>query len=116
VLGRPFWIVLLTTALAFVVMGASSASAGVPATAADRDCGDFSSQREAQSYFLRLGGPSSDPDRLDADNDGIACDANPCPCYYGQSLPDSDPSPSPQPKRIPVLATGVRQSSPASST
>ena len=96
-MARPIALAVLATALA--LLPASGAAAEVPATAADRDCGDFSSQREAQLYFLRIGGPSSDPDRLDADNDGIACDANPCPCYYGRSLPDSDPSPSPTPER-----------------
>jgi hypothetical protein len=40
----------------------------------DRDCGDFRTWREAQDFFLANGGPSSDPHRLDADNDGIACE------------------------------------------
>jgi hypothetical protein len=40
---------------------------------ADMDCKDFSSQREAQAYFESHG--PSDPDRLDRDNDGIACEA-----------------------------------------
>ena len=46
----------------------------------DRDCSDFSSQAEAQSFFISAGGPSSDPHRLDGDGDGIACESNPCPC------------------------------------
>lgn len=37
----------------------------------DRDCPDFSSQREAQRFFQSQAG---DPDRLDRDNDGIACE------------------------------------------
>lgn len=40
---------------------------------------------------LRHGGPRYDPDRLDADNDGIACEDNPCPCYYGKRLPRRAP-------------------------
>ena len=43
--------------------------------AGDKDCANFASQAEAQAYFGLTGGPVSDPDRLDADNDGIACEA-----------------------------------------
>jgi endonuclease YncB( thermonuclease family) len=89
--------VLATAAGLALAPGATAA----PASAADLDCADFSSQRAAQLYFLRHGGPGSDPDRLDADNDGIACDANPCPCYYGRSLPESSPTPSPAPRPQP---------------
>lgn len=55
----------------------SFATAGAPATAADRDCSDFATQAAAQEYFLSVGGPAGDPDRLDADGDGIACESNP---------------------------------------
>ena len=40
----------------------------------DRDCPSFDSQAQAQAFFLRHGGPDSDGDRLDADNDGDACE------------------------------------------
>lgn len=40
----------------------------------DRDCGDFSSQAEAQRFYEAAGGPASDPHRLDGDNDGVACE------------------------------------------
>jgi hypothetical protein len=46
-----------------------------PASAADKDCSDFSSWREAQKFYKRHGGPSRDPHRLDADHDGIACES-----------------------------------------
>jgi len=61
----------------------------VPATAsaADKDCADFKSQRAAQFFFLKHGGPREDPDRLDGDNDGVACEDNPCPCYRKKHLP-----------------------------
>lgn len=62
------------------------------AFARDRDCPDFATQRAAQVYFLQRGGPESDPDRLDADGDGVACDSNPCPCYYGSQVPGSGPA------------------------
>ncbi len=41
----------------------------------DRDCGDFSTQREAQLFFLREGGPSKDYHGLDRDGDGVACES-----------------------------------------
>lgn len=58
-----------------------------PARASDKDCSDFRTQRAAQIFFLEHGGPRRDPDRLDADHDGVACEDNPCPCYYGKHLP-----------------------------
>ena len=41
------------------------------AAAQDRDCSDFSSQSEAQQA---LDGTVGDPERLDSDGDGIACE------------------------------------------
>jgi hypothetical protein len=58
-----------------------------PASASDKDCADFNSQRAAQIFFIKHGGPRRDPDRLDGDDDGVACEDNPCPCYYGRHLP-----------------------------
>ena len=40
----------------------------------DRDCGDFSTHREAQAFFIAAGGPDRDPHRLDGDGDGLACE------------------------------------------
>jgi hypothetical protein len=37
----------------------------------DRDCKDFKTQKEAQSFFNQFSG---DPHKLDRDNDGIACE------------------------------------------
>ena len=53
-----------------------------PAAAVDYDCSDFSTQSQAQKVYVQAGGPSSDPYRLDADDDGRACDSLPCPCGY----------------------------------
>ncbi|MGH4025561.1 MAG: excalibur calcium-binding domain-containing protein [Pseudonocardiaceae bacterium] len=50
----------------------AAAPAPVPATPADRDCSDFASRAEAQAA---LDAAPSDPERLDADNDGLACEA-----------------------------------------
>lgn len=43
----------------------------------DKDCGDFATHAEAQSFFIAQGGPNSDPHRLDADHDGVACETLP---------------------------------------
>lgn len=59
-----------------VEVGASTAKASV--SVADKDCGDFSSQAEAQVFFTAHGGPAADPHRLDADNDDVACET-----YFG---------------------------------
>jgi hypothetical protein len=52
----------------------------------DMDCANFSSQKSAQIFFLKHGGPRYDPDRLDGDRDGIACEDNPAPYFYGKRL------------------------------
>src|SRR5690349_4740019 len=57
---RMTWTVLAIAALIGMVAVPS-------ASAQDRDCGDFSDQAAAQAYYLSLGGPTYDPDRLDAD-------------------------------------------------
>jgi|GEM_PF-893212 len=81
-IGKPL------LALAIVVL-AALALGSLPAVAAasDRDCSDFATQRAAQIFFLKHGGPRHDPHRLDGDHDGIACEDNPCPCYYRKRLP-----------------------------
>ena len=43
----------------------------------DYDCSDFTYQSEAQEYFEYKGGPDIDPDNLDADRDGEACETLP---------------------------------------
>ena len=53
----------------------------------DRNCSDFSTWLEAQSFFESEGGPGSDPHRLDRDKDGIAC----------ESLPGAPKPPTPTP-------------------
>jgi micrococcal nuclease len=62
-----------------------AASSGSPSQApassggggGDRDCSDFSSQREAQAFFEAEGGLGRDPHRLDGDGDGRACQSLP---------------------------------------
>lgn len=70
-----------------LVAGLLALLSAAPAQAVvDRDCSDFATQGAAQVFFLQ-NSPSTDPPRLDADGDGVACDANPCPCYIGSTGP-----------------------------
>lgn len=65
---------LILAALGIVSLAQTSASAIV-----DRDCGDFATQAAAQAFMLASG--PGDPHGLDgSDNDGRACESNPCPC------------------------------------
>jgi hypothetical protein len=41
------------------------------------NCDDFSTQKEAQNFFVKAGGIRKDTNRLDGDNDGQACEALP---------------------------------------
>jgi Excalibur calcium-binding domain len=75
----------ISAAVALATLLLCSLPAG--ASASDKDCADFPTQRAAQFFFLKHGGPRLDPDRLDGDNDGVACEDNPCPCYRRKQLP-----------------------------
>jgi hypothetical protein len=66
----------IASSAAPTVTSAHAASKGDP-----KDCVDFKSQKRAQKWFKKHN-PSQDPAGLDADNDGIACEDNPCPCSY----------------------------------
>ncbi|MFA6982066.1 MAG: excalibur calcium-binding domain-containing protein [Patescibacteria group bacterium] len=41
------------------------------------NCDDFTTQKEAQTFFKNAGGPNKDTNNLDGDNDGTACEALP---------------------------------------
>ncbi|WGX99219.1 excalibur calcium-binding domain-containing protein [Nocardioides sp. L-11A] len=75
-LFATFALSIAGTALTLATAQASTAAAA----AKDMNCDDFPNQAAAQNYFVNHGGPNSDPDGLDRDGDGIACDSNPCPC------------------------------------
>jgi hypothetical protein len=84
---------VLGVAMVACLAGAPTASA---ARHLDYDCADFATQAEAEEYLL-----PGDPYNLDADNDGIACEDNPCPCSYtpgGRSEPPPTADPPPPPK------------------
>jgi hypothetical protein len=53
------------------------------------NCSFFSSQERAQ-YYLEL--YPDDPSGLDGDNDGVACEANPCPCGAEAIPPEPAPT------------------------
>ncbi|TLW93906.1 excalibur calcium-binding domain-containing protein [Saccharomonospora piscinae] len=57
--------------LTFLFAAATMLPAAGLANAQDLDCANFSTQAEAQAEFDR---DPSDPHRLDADDDGIACE------------------------------------------
>lgn len=64
----------MTRLIAVFAGGLLLGSFALPTLAlADMNCSDFRSQEEAQAYF-EANGPG-DPDGLDRDNDGIACES-----------------------------------------
>lgn len=67
--------------LALIVVAGGLVGLGhAPATAIiDRDCGDFATQAAAQAFMIASG--PGDVHGLDgSDDDGRACESNPCPC------------------------------------
>ncbi len=69
---------LVSGIVAFLVILTATPGLGMsPGAAEAATCADFPTQAVAQSY---LRDNPSDPDGLDADGDGIACESNPCPC------------------------------------
>jgi hypothetical protein len=93
-------LLVLSTAIVLCLAGPPGAAA---AQHRDYDCADFATQAEAEEYLL-----PGDPYNLDADNDGIACEDNPCPCSYspggseggGGGPTDVAPPPPPKPPKL----------------
>jgi len=89
------------------------------AFAQDKDCSDFSTWKEAQTYFEANGGsPTNNVDRLDGTNpnqgepDGIACEDR--PGYNGETWADLHPAngggtttPTPTPEAAPMPSTAT---------
>ena len=78
--GKGLWntCILPTATAAPVAPSATTAAySPPPCHLTDCDCPHFSTQQEAQRFFERAGGPATDPHRLDADRDGIACETLP---------------------------------------
>lgn len=74
----------------------------------DKDCSDFATQPDAQVFFNAHGGSAaSNVDDLDADHDGIACEALPgSPADNTPSTP-TQPSPPPPTSSVPGNVTAV---------
>ena len=64
-----------TLAVTSVVATVAVVSVESAAAQVDSDCSDFVWQEDAQAFFEAAG--PGDPHRLDADGDGIACEALP---------------------------------------
>jgi hypothetical protein len=96
---------LLSGIVALLMIFAVTTGLGTPPPAAEAaTCADFPTQAVAQSY---LRDNPSDPDGLDADGDGIACESNPCPCDLSPvrraaidatATPRAVETPAPQPQ------------------
>lgn len=85
---------------AIVVTAGLGPPSAAHAARADKDCADFPSQRAAQLFFLN-NNPAADPHRLDADGDGVVCESNGAPYYYGSDpTPGGDNTPAPPPKKV----------------
>jgi hypothetical protein len=67
------------------------------------NCSFFSSQERAQ-YYLEL--YPDDPSGLDGDHDGVACEANTCPCGAEPIPPEPTPAPTPIPVMPALPSTG----------
>ena len=98
--------------IAVVVMAAASsfALAGTASAATDRDCTDFASQAEAQAAYDAVPG---DPERLDQDGDGIACETlsggteGPAPATPVGGVAAGDGSAADGPGALPFVVGGV---------
>lgn len=86
---------MILTALALLMIGFLNTQTGY---AADKDCADFSSQKEAQIYFLNGGGSETyNFNGLDRDHDAVACEDHKgyssAEIYYETTLPESQNAP-----------------------
>jgi endonuclease YncB( thermonuclease family) len=96
---------MIRFAVALGLVGALMLSAPAPASAQDRDCSDFDSQAEAQDFYENAG--PGDPHGLDADDDGRACDSNPCPCRGPGGGGGGGEEPPPERKRAQTIRAAI---------
>jgi len=80
---------LAVIAALFTITGAAPSAAS---HSGDRDCSDFQYQEDAQAH---LNAHPSDPDGLDADDDGVACETLP----HRSTTPPPPSQPTPAPTR-----------------
>ena len=67
----------ITTNPPFQKINQAPVQTGTSYAGGDKDCSDFATHASAQAFFVSQGGPGSDPHRLDADKDGLACESLP---------------------------------------
>ena len=77
--------------MALLAPAALAQSRGPSGADGTYNCSDFDDQGQAQEFFLRAGGPGSDPNGLDKNKNGIAC----------ESLPTAQPPQTAQPQQQP---------------
>lgn len=94
---RPLLCLAICTLVAVAAPGTARADHGT-----DRNCTDFETQADAQGH---LDAHPGDPDGLDSDKDGVACERNPCPC--AGPAPESQSSPARWPRRYRGRVLGV---------
>ena len=82
-LSRFVGAAVLATSAALPIVGVANAQE-------DRDCADFANQAEAQRFFDSA---AVNHHRLDADNDGIACENLPAPSHVPTSRRTRAPEP-----------------------
>jgi hypothetical protein len=71
-----------------VLFGLGFAAAMPSNAAADLNCTNFTDQASAQSFLY-----PGDPNELDSDFDGLACEHLPCPCSTGIAQPPPSETP-----------------------
>lgn len=111
------WSLLVAPVLALVAFAAWSTPGTVQAQNT-LNCPDFRSQADAQA---NLRANPSDPNRLDDDNDGVACENNPAPFdrnpvnRSGATAPATQPAPAAAPRPA-SPATGQASALPSTGT
>ena len=67
----------------------------------DRNCSDFATWQEANSFFEDQGGPHRDPHRLDRNGDGVPCESLPGAPKAGTTGDQQDAQSRPTPTPVP---------------
>jgi endonuclease YncB( thermonuclease family) len=103
--------VLRTLLVAVLTCLVAAAAASPPASAAGKNCADFPNRAAAQGWLNAYPG---DPDGLDGDHDGLACESLPCPCAGSAApvdvTPPAPPAPAPaEPRPAPTALEAQAQ-------
>ena len=88
----------LATIAALTVFDFTDSQSAVATHLGDKNCSDFPNQQAAQDH---LNAHPGDPDGLDGDDDGIACESLPCPCG-GTPTPSPTVAPTATPTAVPT--------------